>query len=114
MEKTCKRWWSFGWLEASLLFSLVALIMQLFPSVWVAVLWAIDIRNWPRTRFFVLNAVVVVTLILVRFGPDLYEDWRERHIHRRKDRELQQKKLDMREQRKSLERQIEARKRRLY
>jgi len=66
----------FAWLELLLVLAVPALLFQLFPSLWSGTLWALDVRNWPRTVWFAGNVVVVVLLVAIRFGPELVQDWR--------------------------------------
>jgi len=72
------RYWNnrqgFAWLETLLVLALLALVLQLFPSL----LGLLDVRNWSRGTWFAMNGVVVLILLAIRFGPDLVEDWRQR------------------------------------
>ncbi len=92
----------------------LALLFQIFPSLWAGTLWALDIRNWPRTVWFAGNLVVVVLLVAIRFGPDLYQDWRQRKERRAAERVEMQKRQALKEQRETLERMQQARSRRIY
>ncbi len=104
----------FAWLELLLALASLALLFQLFPSLWIGTLWALDIRNWPRTVWFAANMMVVFTLVAIRFGPNLYTDWRERRERRVSERAKQLKQQKLKEQRETLERMKEAQKRRVY
>lgn len=104
----------FAWLELLLVLAVVALVFQLFPSLWNGTLWALDIRNWPRTVWFAGNLVVVLVLVAVRFGPDLYQEWQNRRERLAADREKREKQLQLKEQRETLERMEQARSRRIY
>ena len=104
----------FAWPELLLALALVALVLQLFPSLWFGILWALDVRNWPRTVWFAANWVVVFTLVAIRFGPDLYSDWRVRCSRVAIDRAKRQKQQELKEQREMLARTKEAMKRRVY
>ncbi len=61
----------FAWLELLLALAILALVLQLFPSVWVGTLWALDVRNWPRTVWFAVNCVLLLALVGIRFDTDL-------------------------------------------
>lgn len=61
-----------------------------------------------------LNLSIVVVLFGVRFGPELYEQWRERRAHLVLEREKKEKQRQLKEQREMLERLNRARARRLY
>jgi len=101
-------------LELLLVLAVAALVFQLIPPLWTGTLWALDVRNWPRTIWFAANLVVVVTLVAIRFGPDLYDDWRMRHERRAAERAKKQKQQELHEQRETLERLQQARSRRIY
>jgi hypothetical protein len=58
----------FAWLELLLVLAVVALLLQLFPSLWTAVLWTLDVRNWSRTVWFAETWVVLGMLVGVRLG----------------------------------------------
>lgn len=63
-----------AWLELLLVLAFLALLFQVFPSLW----FALDFRTWSRTTWFTLNLFVLFGLFGIRFGPDLYSEWRER------------------------------------
>ncbi len=104
----------FAWLESLLALALLALLFQLFPSLWIGTLWALDVRNWPRTVWFIGNVILVFTLVMFRFGPDVYHDWREHLTRRAAQRMKKQKQQELKEQRETLERIKEGQKRRIY
>ncbi len=101
-------------LELLLALTLLVLVFQLFPSLWTGTLWALDIRNWPRTVWFAGNLVMVFVLVAIRFGPDLYQDWRQRKERLAGEREKKQKQQELKEQRETLVRMQQARSRRIY
>lgn len=112
-DETSRRW-RIGWLESLLVVAIALLLLQVFPQVGLAVLWAVNPVNWPRTTWFTVNLLVVLTLVAIRFGPDLYADWRERRLQRRKHRQEEAHKKELKEQRKVLEESKAARRRRIY
>ena len=67
-----------AWLELLLGLAFLALLFQVFPSLGSALLSALDIRIWSRTTWFALNLLVLLGLFGIRFGSDLYADWKER------------------------------------
>ncbi len=97
-------------METLLGLAVLALLLQLFPSVGREVLAALDPRNWPRTVWFAANVVVLLVLVAVRFGPQLAADWRKQQ-HGIGDEKARQEKQ---QQRKALERMQEAKRRRIY
>jgi predicted membrane metal-binding protein len=103
-----------AWLELLIALAFVAILLQMFPSLLFATLWALDIRNWPHTSWFWLNIGAVLALFGCRFGPTLYRDWRERQSDRAAEREKKQKQRELQEQRELLEQRREARKRRVF
>lgn len=52
--------------------SIVALLAQLTPLVnWYAVLSLLDLRNWTSHTWFWANALLFLSMFVVRFGPGL-------------------------------------------
>ena len=66
------------WLELALVAAFVGLGLQFFPSASAAVLRAMDVRNWSRTTWFVINVLVVMLLVSVRFAPEMKAAWQEK------------------------------------
>ena len=64
---------AFAWLEVLLALTILALSLQLFPSVWWNVVAAVDLRNWSRGDWLGLNVAIVLTLVAIRFGTMLIE-----------------------------------------
>lgn len=102
----------FAWLELLFLLALILLVLQLVPSFGSAVIWALYPWNWPRTVWFVVNVVVVIVLLGVRFGPDLTAQWRERGQRLRSERAQLEKSRELKQQREAIERLQENRRRR--
>lgn len=103
-----------AWLELLLALAFVLLVLQLVPSLRNIVLRTLDFRNWPRTVWFVGNAVVVALLLSVRFGPDLLQQWRERRQRIASERAKVKKALAVKKEREDIERMQESRRRRIY
>lgn len=61
----------FGRLELLLVLAFLALLFQVFPALWLGLLWALDVRNWPREVWLAINVGVVLALFAIRFGPEL-------------------------------------------
>jgi hypothetical protein len=104
----------FNWLELLLVLSVGALLFQLLPGLWSGTLWALDVRNWPRTIWFAMNCVLLLGLVAARIGPDLYNEWRNRRASVAAYREKKQRQRKLKEEREMLERIKDARKRRVY
>jgi hypothetical protein len=104
----------YGWLELLLVFALLALLLQVFPALWTSTLWALDIRNWPRTFWFVGTWIVLLALVAVRVGPAIYSDLRQRSERLVAQRVKKQKEQVLKEERERLARMKEAMKRRVY
>jgi tetratricopeptide (TPR) repeat protein len=66
------------WLELLLAAAVVGLGLQFFPGVGTAVWRAVDVRNWNRPTWFVLNAFIVLLLVSVRFAPEMRTAWQEK------------------------------------
>src|SRR5882724_3323097 len=112
--KTSSKWFSMTnfrterragvWLESLFVLAAMAFVFELFPSYWMAALWALDVRNWPRSTWFAANGIVVLTLAVIRYSPDFIQEWRERHGRHAIDRAKKQKQRELKEQREMLER----------
>jgi len=100
----------FVWLELLFFLAFLVLLLQFFPSL----LAVLDARNWSRLTWFVFNAVAVVALVIVRFGPDLYASWSQRRDSIAVERAKLKKQQELREQRETLERLQHGRARRIY
>jgi hypothetical protein len=57
------------WLEVALVATSISLVLQLFPAVGTALLDLLDVRNWSRSTWFVVNLGFVGLLLIVRFTP---------------------------------------------
>jgi cytochrome c biogenesis protein ResB len=104
----------FPWVEGLLAFVVAVLILQIFPEIGEVLLWTIDLRNWPRTAWFVINLLVLSVLLAVRFAPQIVEDWRSRRERLSVEQIKRQQQLELNEQRDSLERMKQALRRRIY
>lgn len=104
----------FARLEALLVLATLAFLFQVFPSLWFALVWALDVRNWSGEVWLTLNVGVVVALFGLRFGPGLHSEWREWRAKLAIEREKLQKEKALKEQREMLERLKAGRARRLY
>jgi hypothetical protein len=104
----------FAWLELLLVLALLALVLQLLPSLRTAALWLLDFRNWPRTLWFAATWIVLLVLVGIRFGPGMYGDWRRRRERLAAVRAMEQKQQDLKAERERLARMKEAMKRRVY
>jgi len=100
----------FAWLELIFVLVVIALLFQLFP-LWNGFIWAIDVRNWSRAAWMTLSVLILVTLIGIRFGSELYAEWRRVRPRRSVKRETDKKQLTLKEERALYERMNEARKR---
>ena len=96
---------SFGWPELLLVLAVVSLILQLFfPSVW----WAIvDVRQWSRPTWFVVNLVVVLTLVGIRLAPEVKQALAGRRAEAEKRRQRDERKQRAAERNERLSRRTE-------
>jgi endonuclease/exonuclease/phosphatase (EEP) superfamily protein YafD len=102
------------WLELILACASCALLLQVFPSAWTAVRWSVDVRYWPRSAWFVLNGIVVLILVAIRFLPALLEVSQERHQKSFAHKEKQLKQQELQKQRERISEIRNAQKRRIY
>ncbi len=100
-----------AWLELLLALAFVALLFQVFPSLWNGLVWAADVRNWSRGVWMGVNVAVVLILFGIRFGPELYRESRVRRPRRARKRSTAETQLTMKEERELYGRMREARKR---
>lgn len=98
-------------LEVLLVLAILALLFQVFPALWHGIVWALDVRNWSRGVWMTLNVAIVVGLVGIRIGPQLYEGWRTWSGRRSAKRESDEKRRTIKEERALYERMREARKR---
>jgi hypothetical protein len=105
---------AFGRLEILLVVAVLALFFQVFPSLWFGLLRVVDVRNWPRGAWMVVNVAAVLALFGFRFGPDLYRDWQQWQLRRKEEGDRQSKARQLKEQKELFERMKEARKRQIY
>lgn len=70
-----------AWVELVLVVAVVALGMQLMPSVQQQVVGILDVRSWSRDTWMFANVAVLVILLLGQFGPGLADRWRRRVGH---------------------------------
>jgi hypothetical protein len=104
----------FAWAELGLALAVIALVFQLVPSLWTGTLRAFNIANWSRIVWFAANCLVLFALIAIRFGPDLYTDWKKRRQRLSAARERKEKLQESQQQRLLRTRMKEALKRRVY
>jgi hypothetical protein len=103
-----------GWTELLLALAVLALVFQLIPFHWMGLLWAIDVRNWPRSVWIVATWMVLLFLVVIRFGPDVYEDWQQRRARLLNKRAKEENRRRLKEEHKRLALMKDAMKRRVY
>lgn len=103
-----------AWLEFLFVLAFAALILQLLPTLAQKFLWALDLRNWSRTSWFIVNLMVVAALLGIRFAPDLLFDYRERSKRKAVERAQAEEVRKKMNEREALERMKESRSRRIY
>jgi len=83
----------FAWLEFLLVLAAVSLILQLFlPSVWQALVGTLDVRNWSRLTWFLVNLGVVAALVAIRVAPDVRQAVAARRAEAEKRRQRDERK----------------------
>ena len=97
-------------LEVLLAVAGLALLLQLFPSL----LQLVDVRNWSRNTWMLVNVLAVLGLIAYRFAPEVWKSLREQKKNATLKREKNEKQKALQEQREAIERMKEARSRRMY
>jgi len=100
----------FAWLELLLAIAALSLLFQLSPSLRSAV----NVSNWSQLTWFIFNVVVVLILIGIRVGPDLWSDFSERRQRKATDQAKASKAHVLKEQREAMERMQESRRRRKF
>ena len=112
--KPSKQKLSLGWLELSLGVAAVILVFQFFPELWQETLWAIDLRRWSQGSYTLITTVILLTLVGMRFAPQLVEQYRHRCEQRAKKQAEETRVKAIREQKETLQRMKEGMKRRMY
>ena len=61
-----------GWvrIEPLLAVAVVALLCQVFPSLWASFVSAVDVRGWSRADWLSANVVVLAGLVGLRFRAE--------------------------------------------
>lgn len=49
----------------ALFIALIALFFQLYPAVFLQLLWFVDVRNWSWPFISIVNSIFVVMLLIV-------------------------------------------------
>jgi tetratricopeptide (TPR) repeat protein len=70
------------WLELVLGITFLVLLLQVAPSLAIAIWRSIDIRNWEWGGWLSFNLIVLLGLILIRTAPTLRALWLRRKIQR--------------------------------
>jgi hypothetical protein len=66
------------WWETAIAIAVVCIVFQLFPAMPRVLVDLLDFRDWSRSAWLTANLVVLFTLLVVRFGPSVYDAWRSR------------------------------------
>lgn len=103
-----------GRLELLLIVAVLALVFQFFPLFTQRALWVLDLRNWSREVWFIVNVMVVLALLGVRFVPSLYTEWRERSRRLAVGGAESAKRKQIEDQRETLKRIAKGRRNRIY
>lgn len=114
LPRQADAWLRAMWLELLLALAVVALVFQLFPGLYHYLLSWVDVRQWSRSNWLVMNVLIVLALVGIRYGPELMDSWRERQARRAKERENQTKQLELKQRREAIERVKAARNRRVW
>lgn len=72
------------WLELTLVGAAVGLALQLYPPAAAATWRVVDVREWPRWAWFLLNLAVLLALAAVRFAPELRAFWQDGQPRRKR------------------------------
>lgn len=70
--------WGAAWLEVLIAIAFMVLVFQLFPSFAMKLTEIVDMRYWSRLTWFLVNTGVMLLLVVVRFGPNIIDYWRQR------------------------------------
>ena len=81
-----------AWLELLMVLAIVSLVLQLFPAAWWWLVGIVDVRQWSRWTWFVVNLAVVVLLIAGRLAPDMTEALARRRAEKAKRRQRGERK----------------------
>ena len=92
----------FAWLELLLVLAGVSFILQVFfPAAW----WAIvDVWQWSRLTWFLVNLGVAVVLVAIRVAPDVRQALAARRAEAEKRRHCDERRQRAAEREKRLSR----------
>lgn len=110
MRPTSKKVNAFALLEMLLALAMLCLILLLFPGL----LAMLDVRNWTRPVWFGVNVALALILLAIRFAPDSFYQWQNRHTQNLVDRAATERQQAVKERREWLRRIRESRRRRMY
>lgn len=79
-------------LELLLCLAVIALALQLFPSMWWSLAAVLDVRQWSRMTWFLVNVAFVAALIAVRLAPEARAAIARRHAAAERRRKVEERK----------------------
>jgi hypothetical protein len=107
-----------AWLELLLVLAVLALLLQVFPSLIVDLRSVLDLRNWTVWSWFSAFCVLFALLCVIRYVPEIADGFKEqgqRNAFKRSRRKSQDdvaaKLRQMDQERELYRRMMEARKR---
>lgn len=57
-------------LQWLLLAAIVALMLQLNPPLYAALVWAVDMRNWTQLTWLLVTGLALAALLAIRLWPE--------------------------------------------
>ena len=108
-----------AWLELLLALAFLALLLQLFPDLFFGLVTAFDFRHWSRSAWFGINILVLLSLVVARFGPEVLragKEWlqaRSRHAQGQPQPVVSHARIDPREALRQEEKQRKVRRKQL-
>jgi hypothetical protein len=100
----------FAWFELLLALCLLSLILQLAPFLIVHA----DFRQWSHTTWCWTNFAAVIVLIGIRFVPGIIKDYMAGFEARDAEKKRTQAALALKNERETLEKMKQSRRRRMY
>jgi hypothetical protein len=107
-----------GWLELLLGFAILSLFAQIFPerlrNFWLWLLYYANFRDWSATTWVVLNCLFLILLMAIYFRPAVVEYYRSYRENVTRARTESLRIAQVKAEKETLRRTMEARKRRIY
>lgn len=102
------------WLKIALGTAFACLLFQVFPTLWIATLWSVDIRNWTQAIWFGATMAALSLLLGIRFAPELRNEYLDQQERAASIREKKNQAESARRRREKVQQVSASRRRRIF